>query len=93
MVNLPYFTINLVKSSYQITTLNKESTSRQGDSGGGHFFKIKNRWYVYALTSFGIPDQNGIYCSPNTVDFETMVPKYLEWIKKAMAQSFNPYEK
>ncbi|CAF1110839.1 unnamed protein product, partial [Brachionus calyciflorus] len=82
---------NLDSQNY--CTLNTESTSCNGDSGGGHFFKIRDRWYVYGITSFGLVDKDGNGCPINSPSFETMVPKYLEWIKKAMAQSFSPYEK
>ncbi|CAF0811291.1 unnamed protein product [Brachionus calyciflorus] len=78
---------------YNYCSFNKLSSACNGDSGGGLYFQINERWYVYGITSFGMYDENMKSCLVNSPAFNTMVPKYLEWIKKAMIQSFSPYEK
>uniref|UniRef100_A0A2M4CZD7 Putative trypsin-like serine protease n=1 Tax=Anopheles darlingi TaxID=43151 RepID=A0A2M4CZD7_ANODA len=59
------------------------TSSCNGDSGGGMFFKMNGFWYLRGVTSFSEMDQkkSGICDSSSYVGY-TDVAKYLDWLRK-----------
>ncbi|XP_035787043.1 chymotrypsinogen B-like [Anopheles albimanus] len=59
------------------------TSSCNGDSGGGMFFKVNGFWYLRGVTSFSAVDQktSGI-CDSNSYVGYTDVAKYLDWLRK-----------
>uniref|UniRef100_A0A182ITC5 Uncharacterized protein n=1 Tax=Anopheles atroparvus TaxID=41427 RepID=A0A182ITC5_ANOAO len=59
------------------------TSSCNGDSGGGMFFKMGGYWFLRGLTSFSGLDvtQNGVCDSHNYVGY-TDVAKYITWLRQ-----------
>lgn len=62
----------------------------KGDSGSGMVYEINGRWYIYGLVSHGILNDDATNCDNTQPAFFTMVPKYLDWILRAMRATFSP---
>ena len=62
----------------------------KGDSGSGMVYPINGRWYIYGLVSHAMMKiENGeMKCNNIEPSFHTMVPKYLDWIQRAMKAKF-----
>lgn len=79
-----------MRDSYNYCAIDEINFSSpcQGDSGSGVVHYMKNAWYIYGLVSQGTLNIFGL-CDSTRPTYHTIVPRYLEWIQKAMRYKFN----
>ncbi|EAA10787.4 AGAP006192-PA [Anopheles gambiae str. PEST] len=70
------------------------TSSCNGDSGGGMFFRMSGYWFLRGLTSFSAVDakQSGICDSHGYVGY-TDVAKYLDWLREQGVRYEDPLQR
>uniref|UniRef100_A0A9I3EH51 Peptidase S1 domain-containing protein n=1 Tax=Anopheles dirus TaxID=7168 RepID=A0A9I3EH51_9DIPT len=70
------------------------TSSCNGDSGGGMFFRMGGYWFLRGITSFSSVDENqpGICNSRGYVGY-TDVSKYVDWIREQGVQFVDPLQR
>ena len=72
---------------FEYCTINEIGNSNvcQGDGGSPLVYFKNNRWHVYGIASHGARIES---CDGTEPSYQTMVPNYLDWIRRAMKTTF-----
>ncbi|XP_053674366.1 chymotrypsinogen B-like [Anopheles nili] len=69
------------------------TSSCNGDSGGGMFFKMRGYWFLRGVTSFSaVDEQQANICNSRSYVGYTDVAKYVEWLREKGVRFEDPLE-